>query len=1580
MADQTITTRFKTEGAGRVAKDTEAVGRAQTRLGQASASAGRSFSAQASGLGGLVGVYAAAAANVFAITAAFEALGRAAQAEQIVRGTKLLALEIGQSGQTILDNVQQITQSQLTLAEASQNINIALSAGFNTQQIEELSEVSLRASRALGRNLTDAFQRVVRGASKLEPELLDELGIFTRIDPAVEAYASKLNIATNSLTNYEKRQAFVNAVIEEGQKKFSAIDINVESSQKTFEQLRVALTELALTFGQLVANVLVPAAEFFKNNLGNALLLFGGILALVFGRAIQSISGFAGSSLIRFGEFTEGLAKTTASAKRNFAEIQKAQESLQNSVKERGGLAADGGRFAQKGVARADASAAAGARTRFLSGQSLSLNQQKDDLRALKAVQGQLDQNSAAYSDADRIIKTYTKSTQSASAATVAFSKVSRAASVAARGLAVGIGFVIKSFNSLLIAFGAVQLIASAFGLDILGELQKAFFATSKAAEDLARGITGTIVAVAGGLKAFEKELRALGATDDDIENLSDRIEDLNKGIDRVARGGRRDVIELAESMGLISSVFDDMGQLNFDEFLNLEKTQRTNLALIAEFNKLTDEGDRVGARILEKRIEALKRFGDSLTLIGGIAQQTGLSADTVATLLEEVVTVSDDLSTTVLEILPGVDDLTGGFASLSKEQQKLVENFILAKNTVNSANNAFDNGTASAETLSKKLGGLNSSIKILEDLGLPVRFINSLKEASEEINGNVRRLKTLEGVTKALTDTYGKFGATLDKAVQDGLVGIGGLSKDAVDVAQNQARFLLQQTEYNKTNGEEVKKALELQKRGATLNSVQVQLLINRTKSLKAIAGLVFDTAQGIEKETIARKKSLKALQDQEKTLKAQLDLQALQNQLAVDRAVQSAEMTNREKSLEITKEAFKIGEKNLDIKMAEINHQIALNELTRERNELLAKGSEIDAQSAARTARAARERGIDAQESRISDIQAFPNLRTIEQLQAEQRKLIDLQLANDLAIIDEKERVAREEAARNTTSLNNQIAALQEQSTQEQNRLTIRKQIAANETSLRMIEKAIATDKIKNDIANIKSQAAIIEQEQKNARLAIDIAEEQAKVADAESRKQLDILEANVELVNALRTALNEESTFVSAINAFLKEQGADAVQVSESGLDQLKIDFDALRGIQDSIEAQRTTNFGRQRDLADSKAGGQSAALIAEEAGLQALLVNTITLFEKQQELANLELTLAETESENARDLIKKKIENIEIEIDNEQKLLDGKLQGYEDERAAAQDTHAERMRQLDRERQTLGDLGNAVIEDINKGVSDAFQTAFDNLANGKSITEGLGDVLRQTFENVRKTVLEETLVKPLQNKIKGALGGLFGIEERGADNAVVRNGALLVTSDDGTVTAAADSITNNSNDAFASIGEGLTTMKDGFMQFMTDLGTKGKDIFSGMGDVLGEVFSGIGSGIGGAASGIGGIFSSIFGGGASSAVPTPGPMGLASGGIVRMAAGGMMRDRVPALLEPGEFVMKRSATNAIGESNLSSMNATGSMPGNVVVNIKNEGTPQDAQASQPRFDGEKFIIDIVTRDLRNNGPIRKSMRGG
>ena len=129
------------------------------------------------------------------------------------------------------------------------------------------------------------------------------------------------------------------------------------------------------------------------------------------------------------------------------------------------------------------------------------------------------------------------------------------------------------------------------------------------------------------------------------------------------------------------------------------------------------------------------------------------------------------------------------------------------------------------------------------------------------------------------------------------------------------------------------------------------------------------------------------------------------------------------------------------------------------------------------------------------------------------------------------------------------------------------------------------------------------------------------------------------------------------------------------------------------------------------------------------------------------------------------------------------------------------------------------------------------------------------------------------------------------------------------------------------------------------------------------------------------GVRGIFSG-FGGGASSIVDTSLISPFASGGPVqKFANGGMMRDRVPALLEPGEFVVRKQAAKVAGAGNLAALNATGQIGGgNVSVNVTNTGTPQEATASPPRFDGEKMVIDIVMRDLSNNGPIRKTLRAG
>lgn len=102
--------------------------------------------------------------------------------------------------------------------------------------------------------------------------------------------------------------------------------------------------------------------------------------------------------------------------------------------------------------------------------------------------------------------------------------------------------------------------------------------------------------------------------------------------------------------------------------------------------------------------------------------------------------------------------------------------------------------------------------------------------------------------------------------------------------------------------------------------------------------------------------------------------------------------------------------------------------------------------------------------------------------------------------------------------------------------------------------------------------------------------------------------------------------------------------------------------------------------------------------------------------------------------------------------------------------------------------------------------------------------------------------------------------------------------------------------------------------------------------------------------------------------------------ASGGSIPQMSSGGMRDRVPAMLEPGEFVMRKHAVSGIGLPALQRMNAGFGAAPKVQINNKNEGTPKNMeQQGDMRFDGEKFIIDTISRDIENNGTIRRQIRG-
>jgi hypothetical protein len=192
-------------------------------IGQQTGAAGRDFADQARGLGPLIRLYAAFAANVFALSAAFGVLRNAADNTNLIAGLNTLGATSGKALGTVAKQLAEASDGAISLRDAMSSVAMTSSAGMTSQNILRLGTVAKNASLALGVNMPDALNRLSRGIVKLEPELLDELGIFTKIEPATQAYALQLGKAVSQLTDFERRQAFANAVLKEGEDKFAAL-------------------------------------------------------------------------------------------------------------------------------------------------------------------------------------------------------------------------------------------------------------------------------------------------------------------------------------------------------------------------------------------------------------------------------------------------------------------------------------------------------------------------------------------------------------------------------------------------------------------------------------------------------------------------------------------------------------------------------------------------------------------------------------------------------------------------------------------------------------------------------------------------------------------------------------------------------------------------------------------------------------------------------------------------------------------------------------------------------------------------------------------------------------------------------------------------------------------------------------------------------------------------------------------------------------------------------------------------------------------------------------------------------------
>jgi hypothetical protein len=177
-----------------------------------------------------------------------------ATAQRQGRALEGLAQSAGTSGKAITSAIQEASDFTIDRMTAMQAANRAMlmDVAQTPEEFERLTKVAVSLGRAMGQDAAKSIDDFVTASARQSQMIADNLGLTVTVGKATERYAAQLGITVDELTDAQKKQAFLNMMLEEGEKKMAALgDTTLDAAGKA-EQASAAWSDTKAALGEMV--------------------------------------------------------------------------------------------------------------------------------------------------------------------------------------------------------------------------------------------------------------------------------------------------------------------------------------------------------------------------------------------------------------------------------------------------------------------------------------------------------------------------------------------------------------------------------------------------------------------------------------------------------------------------------------------------------------------------------------------------------------------------------------------------------------------------------------------------------------------------------------------------------------------------------------------------------------------------------------------------------------------------------------------------------------------------------------------------------------------------------------------------------------------------------------------------------------------------------------------------------------------------------------------------------------------------------------------------------------------------------
>lgn len=156
------------------------------------------------------------------------------------------------------------TMSKFDLFQQANNAMV-LGVSKNSDEMARMFDVAQRLGAALGKDTKHSVESLITGIGRQSRLMLDNIGIVVKTDKAYQEYADQLNVSKDSLTDADRKQAFLNATMEAAEEKLKRVGEETLSYNAKLMIANARLADMRVAVGEALLPVLATLALHFTD-------------------------------------------------------------------------------------------------------------------------------------------------------------------------------------------------------------------------------------------------------------------------------------------------------------------------------------------------------------------------------------------------------------------------------------------------------------------------------------------------------------------------------------------------------------------------------------------------------------------------------------------------------------------------------------------------------------------------------------------------------------------------------------------------------------------------------------------------------------------------------------------------------------------------------------------------------------------------------------------------------------------------------------------------------------------------------------------------------------------------------------------------------------------------------------------------------------------------------------------------------------------------------------------------------------------------------------------------------------------